>query len=333
MIKLILKLEDNMLYFTYAFGNNNVISREKASVNDTDELLEILKENKNTIKNIHYFGDGNVEFYINLYNNLCKVTILDISKFKKYEGFKFLFDFLKSKNYKLVKKRMFDSFVAVGLTFATLIPIVKTASKSKQTSGGIIEESSMITYVDDATFYNNMLSTSEKITTTVPNPVTTTNLDPTTESTALNVHNNEDEMLKKYKSNAALGFVVTTNNKTYNLSDSDKNLLSAIVSAESDKTLDDALAVITTILNRCESPEWINHGSDPVSQATAYNQFVVYQHGDYKDYLGNTPESVKIAVNDALENGIRNHNYLSFRSNEKIRYSDNQITSRGNRYK
>ena len=120
----------------------------------------------------------------------------------------------------------------------------------------------------------------------------------------------------------------------YDLSDEDIELLCAIVAAESDKTYDDALAVITTILNRCEAPNWIrSHGTDPIAQATAPNQFVVYQHGSYKAYMnGKAPNTVKEAVADALA-GVRNHKYLSFRSNGTTSYSNNMISPTGNRYK
>ena len=137
-----------------------------------------------------------------------------------------------------------------------------------------------------------------------------------------------------YKSNEASGFVVTEGNTKYDLNDSDKDLLYAIVAAESDKSKDDALAVASTILNRCEDTRWVNsHGTNPIKQATAPNQFVVYQEGYYKRYTnGQAPEAVKQAVNDAL-NGVRNHNYLSFRSNGSTKYSSNMITETGNRYK
>ena len=140
--------------------------------------------------------------------------------------------------------------------------------------------------------------------------------------------------VSKYHNNLEKGFEVTVGNLAYEVSDEDYELLCAIVSAESDKSYDDALAVITTILNRCEAPNWVrSHGTNPVAQATAPNQFVVYQHGSYKAYMGGrAPETVQTAVRDALA-GVRNHHYLSFRSNGTTSYSDNRITSTGNRYK
>ena len=146
--------------------------------------------------------------------------------------------------------------------------------------------------------------------------------------------NNPDIDITKYSNYPEKGFEVTTGNLCYELSEADIELLCAIVSAESDKTYDDALAVITTILNRCETDNWIrSHGTDPIAQATAPNQFVVYQHGSYKKYMnGNAPETVVQAVKDALA-GVRNHKYLSFRSNGTTSYSDNMISKTGNRYK
>ena len=146
--------------------------------------------------------------------------------------------------------------------------------------------------------------------------------------------NNPDIDITKYSNYPEKGFEVTTGNLCYELSDADIELLCAIVSAESDKTYDDALAVITTILNRCETDNCIrSHGTDPIAQATAPNQFVVYQHGSYKRYMnGNAPETVVQAVKDALA-GVRNHKYLSFRSNGTTSYSDNMISPTGNRYK
>lgn len=136
-----------------------------------------------------------------------------------------------------------------------------------------------------------------------------------------------------YHDNIAAGFKVTTDNQKYETTDEEFDTICAIVAAESDQTYDDSLGVVSTILNRCESDRWIaSNGSRPISQATAPNQYVVYQEGIYKKYLnGKAPETVKTAVRDAL-NGVRNHEYFSFRSNGSKSYSDNMITSTGNRY-
>lgn len=155
--------------------------------------------------------------------------------------------------------------------------------------------------------------------------------DTTTNLESANRSSNTD--VSGYKSTD--NFPLTKDNKKYNLSDEDKELLMAIVAAEACReSKDDCLAVISVILNRCEDTKWSNsHGTDPVRQATAPGQFVVYSSGAYKKYLnGNVPENVANAVNDAL-NGVRNNDYLSFRSNGSTSYSSNLIYERGNRYK
>ena len=147
-----------------------------------------------------------------------------------------------------------------------------------------------------------------------------------------NGDNNID--ISKYHSNLEMGFEVTVGNISYELSEVDIELLCAIVAAESDKTYDDALAVMTTILNRCESFGWINkYGTNPITQVTAPGQFSAYERGSYEIYMdGKVPDEVVVAVKDALA-GVRNHEYLSFMSNNIILYSSNMITPTGNRYK
>lgn len=150
--------------------------------------------------------------------------------------------------------------------------------------------------------------------------------------------------VSKYKSNPALGFVVTDDNPQYELSSEDFDLVVAIVSAEYEKSRDDALAVISVILNRCDSPRWSNWaGKTPREQVTKPNQFEVYTIKSYLKYMPdgsqyNTQHRVLAteAVTDAL-NGIRNNKYESFRSWTYITngdyYSYNYIVEGGNRYK
>ena len=147
-----------------------------------------------------------------------------------------------------------------------------------------------------------------------------------------------------YKSNPDLGFVVTDNNKTYTLPDDEFNLVVAVVAAEYEKSIDDALAVISVILNRCESPTWSEWaGTSPAMQVVKPNQFEVYSIGSYLKYMPggafygtNHYKLAKQAVIDAF-NGIRNNNYYSFRSWSYITsggdyYSYNYIVEGGNRY-
>ena len=114
-------------------------------------------------------------------------------------------------------------------------------------------------------------------------------------------------------------FQMTTGNLAYEISDKDFDLLCAIVSAESDKSYDGSLAVMSTVLNRCEHPNYVAlHGSDPVAQATAYNQFIGYYDNGYKQYTnGKYPETVIQAVKDALA-GVRNHKICGFSDNNIV---------------
>ena len=147
-----------------------------------------------------------------------------------------------------------------------------------------------------------------------------------------------------YKSNPDLGFVVTDNNKTYTLPDDEFDLVVAVVAAEYEKSIDDALAIISVILNRCESPTWSEWaGTSPAMQVVKPNQFEVYSIGSYLKYMPggafygtNHYKLAKQAVIDAF-NGIRNNNYYSFRSWSYITsggdyYSYNYIVEGGNRY-
>ena len=142
--------------------------------------------------------------------------------------------------------------------------------------------------------------------------------------------------LEQYISKPELNFVVNGDNETYydKLSDEEIDFIEAVVAAESDQSKDDALAVISVILNRCESPRWVRvFGTNPINQIKGKGQFEVYSKGYYKKYLnGNAPDDVKKAVHDALT-GIRNNEYLSFRSNNTYDYSNNMISRSGNRYK
>ena len=208
-----------------------------------------------------------------------------------------------------------DWINAIVTTVPAAATVVKSTGTRYTTTSSSVHYSSGPSYSSSSGGYSGGY---QKVSTT---PVTITSGDPNID-------------VSKYKNNLEAGFEVTVGNLAYELSEEDIELLCAIVAAESDKSYDDALAVITTILNRCEHPDWINsHGTDPIAQATAPNQFVVFQHGSYKTYMdGKAPDTVKEAVMDALA-GVRNHEYLSFRSNGTTSYSDNMISPTGNRYK
>ena len=143
----------------------------------------------------------------------------------------------------------------------------------------------------------------------------------------------------KYTSNESMGFVVTEGNKTYNLSGNEFDVVVAVVSGEFDKNLNDALAVVSVILNRCDSDKWRNWAGDsPYKQVIRAGQFEVYFSGSYQKYMpggayyGSEKYNVaRQAVLDGL-NGIRNNKYLGFRAWWISTYSDKYIVYGGNRY-
>ena len=143
----------------------------------------------------------------------------------------------------------------------------------------------------------------------------------------------------KYISNEAMGFKVTEGNKTYSLSDYEFDVVTAVVAGEFDKNFDDALGVVSVILNRCDSAQWRSWAGDtPYKQVIRAGQFEVYFGGMYKKYMpggsnyGSEKYNIaKQALLDGL-NGIRNNNYLGFRAWWVSGYSSKYIVTGGNRY-
>ncbi len=104
---------------------------------------------------------------------------------------------------------------------------------------------------------------------------------------------------------------------TYQYSQSELELIWAIVAQEDDKSYTGALAVISCAMNRAER-NYGGHGTDPLSQLTAAGQFCYSPSISDSVYWqrrlgGNVPSYVKQAVADCL-GGIRNHSYIYFRS-------------------
>ena len=143
----------------------------------------------------------------------------------------------------------------------------------------------------------------------------------------------------KYNDNLDMGFKVTEGNKTYSLGEYEFNVVVAVVAGEFDKVQDDALGVMSVILNRCDNTTWRAWaGNSPYLQVIKAGQFEVYFAGYYLAYMpggsqygGAKYNMAKQAVLDGL-NGIRNNEYLGFRAWHVSSYSDKYIVSGGNRY-
>ncbi|MDY5331648.1 MAG: C40 family peptidase [Porcincola intestinalis] len=100
-----------------------------------------------------------------------------------------------------------------------------------------------------------------------------------------------------------------------NYSQSDLELIWAIVAQEDNGSYKGALAVISSAMNRVESPTWSYEGSNALAQLTAPGQYCYSNDTYWQARLGgNVPDYVKQAVNDCLKKGKRNHSYTSFRS-------------------
>lgn len=108
-------------------------------------------------------------------------------------------------------------------------------------------------------------------------------------------------------------------------------LIWAIVAQEDNGSYEGALAVISSAVNRCESPIWGYLGSDPLTQLTAPGQYC-YSLDDYwRPRLGgNVPDYVRQAVEDCLVRGIRNHTYTSFRSTKGKTTGNDAVQIGGN---
>ena len=145
--------------------------------------------------------------------------------------------------------------------------------------------------------------------------------------------------VSKYLSNEDMGFKVTDDNKEYELTDDEFNVVVAVVAGEFGKDLNDALGVVSVILNRCDSKTWTSWaGKTPYTQVIKKGQFEVYEKGYYLSYMpggskygSSKYEIAKQAVIDGL-NGIRNNEYLGFRAWYLSNYSSKYIVSGGNRY-
>lgn len=94
----------------------------------------------------------------------------------------------------------------------------------------------------------------------------------------------------------------------------------AVVRQEAGNTYDGQVAVMTTVMNRLESPMWKGRGSDPYEQIVAKSQFANVLNEDGTEILPKYQYNLDLnrsttvqAVNDVL-NGLRSHDCCSFRT-------------------
>lgn len=136
------------------------------------------------------------------------------------------------------------------------------------------------------------------------------------ETTEASVEETPEEAPVVAASNEAVSGVVeepeaTQNNFGY--TEDEMNLIYAIVRQEGGPSYDSALAVISSAINRTNSPKWSYLGSTVLDQLTAPNQYCYSIDSYWKQYLnGNVEDEVKEAVQDGLS-GVTSHNWTCFR--------------------
>lgn len=99
-----------------------------------------------------------------------------------------------------------------------------------------------------------------------------------------------------------------------------REVIYAVVRQEGGNSYDGQVAVMTTVMNRLESPMWKGRGSDPYEQIVAKSQFanVLSEDGKtilqkYQRNLDQNRSTTVRAVTDVL-NGKRSHDCCSFRT-------------------
>lgn len=108
-----------------------------------------------------------------------------------------------------------------------------------------------------------------------------------------------------------------------------------IIAAEGGSTNpQEAVNIASTMINRARSGGW-SGGNNIYNIATAPNQYVVYQNGQYQG-AALSPES-RAAVDQlfsiSANGGSTAHNFQSFRSHNSTSYGGSILTPGGNRYK
>lgn len=129
------------------------------------------------------------------------------------------------------------------------------------------------------------------------------------------------------------GTVFKSNSYADSISEQEKLKLAAIVAGEDSYSYEGSLAVVSTVLNRCDTARFEGYGGkNPYKQIVYPSQFTAANGNIAKSYMNHPdeiPDFVMAAVEDGL-NGYRNHTYTAFRANRNE--SRQQIGDSGNWY-
>lgn len=124
--------------------------------------------------------------------------------------------------------------------------------------------------------------------------------------------------------------------KPYKASQEEYELLCRITFREAgglteDDRYIDSMGVVTTVLNRLDTPYYINQYGDSISaQIYGYSQFTTVALLPETTFE-QVPEVTRRAVTDTL-NGVRNNLYVEFRGKNNTNPSRTQIVPEGNKY-
>lgn len=137
------------------------------------------------------------------------------------------------------------------------------------------------------------------------------------------------------------GYHYTTGNTTYNISEEEFLKVAYVVQHETkhgeNGKYEDALGVMSVILNRMEDGRY-SYANSPIDVVSASGQFSVWSASGAASFTRQeiNPEVLR-AMNDALYNGIRNNDYVEFKSSGTSAKSITgeikiQLVSDGNKY-
>lgn len=152
---------------------------------------------------------------------------------------------------------------------------------------------------------------------------------------SLNSVSSQTDSLSNYGMELASnkGTVFKSNSYANSISEQEKLKLAAIVAGEDSYSYEGSLAVVSTVLNRCDTSRFQGYGGkNPYEQIVYPSQFTAKSGNIAKSYMSHPdqiPDFVMAAVEDGL-NGYRNHNYTAFRANKGS--SREQIGNSGNWY-
>lgn len=134
------------------------------------------------------------------------------------------------------------------------------------------------------------------------------------------------------------GYHLTYNNTTYPMSDVEFTTLLYVVQHECNGTYEDALTVISIILNRVEDERYKAYS--PIDVVTADGQFQVWDEDKAAYFLDNSEQMVNpdvySALYDAVYLGVRNNDYVEFKAASSSDYARNgeykfQFVENGNK--